>query len=902
MFSLRQFIWLCALLCSRVLASAATDPVLEFQWAVSGGGINADIGFAIAVDSAGNSYVTGNFDGISTFGSTTRTGAFDAFVAKLDNLGVLQWVRTIGGTNSDQGHAITVDTQGNCYVAGNFSGVVDFGGAVLTATDSGDIFVAKYNSAGQLQWARRAGSTTRFDTDQARGIAVDGSGNCYITGYIPEQAVFGSITTPPNAGGFDFYLAKYDSNGTIQWVQTAAEFASDRGLALALDPLGNVYVTGHFENTIAFGSSILTRVGKDDAFIVKYNSAGVVQWARSGGSSDLDEGRGIAVDKLGNAYVTGYFSKNAQFGSTTLTNFTGENSDMFIAKYDSAGAFQWARGIGGNDPEVGNAVAVDAAGNCYVAGKFVLGVLAKYNTSGTLQWVQSYEQLQPFASASAFGVGLDELGNCYITGSFNQSIRLGTTTLNALTSNNPAASDFYVAKLSFINHAPAFMKGSDQVVLEDSGLTMVTNWATNINPGSVNESGQALAFVLTNDNTNLFSVQPALDAKGTLTFAPATNANGQAQVSVVLLDNGGSANGGMDISITQTFNIVVTPVNDAPFAQSVLVSTDQNTSLSFTLPAFDADLDSLLFIFDSFPTNGQLSGVAPDLIYVPKVNYFGPDSFQFHVSDGSLVSTQATVRIIVNRVNQAPVADASATRTLVLSPNNTNALVLLDGSRSFDSDGDPLDYKWFFPGTNQLLATGVVALVELPLGTNAISLIVSDGMAISMTGIGVEVLTSAQAVARLVGIINSDISRSQPLVATLNAAIASIDRSNPAAAFNQLKAFQEKIHVQVEPLNPGLAAALIQTSQLVIDNLKEELAGRNGTRQMRLEHLSRTAEGRVRLQFTGPPGFIYAIEGSTNMMSWETLGAAVLHAGGTFEFEDPQASKLAARFYRISAQ
>ena len=693
MLCLRQFLWLCALVCFPVLASAASDPALDFQWAVSGGGVGIDLGFAIAVDSVGNSYVTGSFDGIATFGSTTRTGVFDAFVAKYDNQGVIQWVQTFGGPNLDQGHAIAVDTQGNCYVAGNFSGTVDFGGTVLTGADMGDIFVAKYNSNGQLQWARRAGSTTSLDMDQASGIAVDASGNCYVTGYIPSQATFGSITTPPAAGGFDYFLAKYDSAGTVQWVQTAAEFASDRGLALALDPSGNIYVTGHYENTIAFGSFTLTRVGKDDAFIVKYNSAGVVQWARSGGGTDLDEGRGIAVDKLGNAYVTGYFSKDAQFGSITLTNFTGDNPDMFIAKYNSSGNFQWARSIGGNDAEMGNAVAVDAAGNCYVAGIFGFGIVAKYDTSGALKWVQGYEQAQPFSSAEALGIGIDGFGNCFISGYFNRSIRLGTTTLTAMTGTDATASDFFVAKLSFINHAPTFTKGPDQIVLEDSGITVVTNWARNISPGSANESDQALSFVVTNDNTNLFSVQPALDSVGNLTFATAANANGQAQVNVVLVDSGGTANGGVDTSAPQTFQIQVEPVNDAPVAQSASFSTDENAMLPLTLSAFDVDGDPLTFILDSFPTNGILAGTAPDLTYAPNINYFGPDSFRFHVSDGSLVSTQATVSIIVNRVNHAPVADASATRTLVLSANNTNAIVVLDGSRSFDVDGDPLDYE-----------------------------------------------------------------------------------------------------------------------------------------------------------------------------------------------------------------
>jgi hypothetical protein len=135
-----------------------------------------------------------------------------------------------------------------------------------------------------------------------------------------------------------------------------------------------------------------------------------------------------------------------------------------------------------------------------------------------------------------------------------------------------------------------------------------------------------------------------------------------------------------------------------------------------------------------------------------------------------------------------------------------------------------LQYYWSLVGSNQPIATGIVAIVVLPVGTNSISLAVSDGAALSTNIIDVEVITTAQAVERLVATINSDVPRSDPLTASLYAAIASIERSNPTAAINQLQAFQNKVLAQLEPVDPEAAQALIQAAQEVIDTLNSGMA------------------------------------------------------------------------------
>ena len=172
--------------------------------------------------------------------------------------------------------------------------------------------------------------------------------------------------------------------------------------------------------------------------------------------------------------------------------------------------------------------------------------------------------------------------------------------------------------------------------------------------------------------------------------------------------------------------------------------------------------------------------------------------------------------------DRPPVADASATVPLVISPNGSNATVILDGSRSSDSDGDFLQYYWSEAGHS--LASGVVAVAVLPVGTHTILLVVNDGTLSDTNVISIEVITASEAVNRLAATLNSDVSRAQPLAAVLRAALASIDRSNPTSALNQLMAFQNQIRAQVAPIDATLAQMLIAAAQEIMDALSAPVA------------------------------------------------------------------------------
>ena len=259
-------------------------------------------------------------------------GNKNIFVLKLNTSGVFQWVKTYGGTLTDIGYGIAVDSSSNVHITGSFRGTVDFGGGDITsAASSSDIFVLKLNSSGVFQWVKTFGGTL---SGRGYGIAVDSSSNTYITGTFLGTVDFGggNITA---AVLIDTFVIKTNSSGVFQWVKTYGGSASEFGYRIAVDSSDNVYITGHFTGTLDFGGGNVTSVGNEDIFVLKLNSSGVFQWVKTYGDTSADFGYGIAVDSSSNVYITGYFVGTVDFGAGDITSAGA--GDIVVFKTNSSG-------------------------------------------------------------------------------------------------------------------------------------------------------------------------------------------------------------------------------------------------------------------------------------------------------------------------------------------------------------------------------------------------------------------------------------------------------------------------------------------------------------------------------------------------------------------------------------
>jgi uncharacterized repeat protein (TIGR01451 family) len=389
------------------------DPVLVYSTYLSGTGY--DEGFGIAVDTAGNAYVTGfteSTDFPTTAGAfqTTSGGGRDAFVTKLNSGGSGPvYSAYLGGSGLDEGLGIAVDTAGNAYVTG-LTQSTDFPTTAGAFQTFGGTFVTKVNPTGStLVYSTRFGD----GSSNANGIAVDAVGNAYVTG---------------QTGASHAFVAKFDPTGSALVYSTYLSGGNtEAGFGIAVDVAGNAYVTGYtassnFPTTVGavqptFGG------GFRNAFVTKLNptGSGFVYSTYLGGSND-DVGFGVAVDTAGNAYVTG------DAGSTDFPTTAGAfqptyggSEDAFVTKLNPAGsALVYSTYLGGSSQDLGLSIAVDTSGNAYVTG---FASSAEFPT--TLGAIQT-------TNNSGFVAKFDSTGSALVYsthfGGFNRGIALDTST------------------------------------------------------------------------------------------------------------------------------------------------------------------------------------------------------------------------------------------------------------------------------------------------------------------------------------------------------------------------------------------------------------------------------------------------------------------------------------------
>lgn len=444
MKKIASLIALCLMFCTGIMAQS-------FIYGKKGGSLGHDAGTAMVSDNNNNVYIAGYFADSIRFGNmkVTGLGVQDIFVVKLDPSGNAIWLKRFGGNKPDEAHAIAIDYAGNLYLTGFAASDTAYFDTVKVACVTKQIFVAKLNSNGDCIWSKQAGANN-YSEDIGKGIGVDTMGNVYVTGNFRGTANFGNgitVTSVLNPGfgspSVDAFTAKYNSSGVCQWVKTGGSYQDEYGNAIAVDKAGNAYVVGLFMNNAVFsGVTISAPAGRPDGFIATYGTAGTLTSLKKITSTDYEACKGITLDGQGHFYITGITDGNTLFDSIQIQN--NGNYDMFLAKYTINGTVRWVRTTQGDQWEEGRQVRCDAEGNVYIAGDFYAfgttpfppypfpGVgsfdilIAKYNRHGEFQWAQRGGSVQ---DDYAFAIATTDSGKVYFTGSYEDNLTLGNTYL-----------------------------------------------------------------------------------------------------------------------------------------------------------------------------------------------------------------------------------------------------------------------------------------------------------------------------------------------------------------------------------------------------------------------------------------------------------------------------------------
>lgn len=360
----------------------------------------------VATDDRGNVYITGYTN--SDLDGNTNAGGYDMFLVKYDGEGKKQWTRLLGTSGFENGHDVATDSSGSVYVTGMTEGNLDGN------TNAGyyDMFLVKYDSEGNKQWTRQLGTSSN---DDGNGVATDNDGNVYVTGTTHGQLGENGI-----ASNDDIYIVKYDSAGDRQWTRQLGSSENDWGSNVATDSVGNVYLTGVISGDLAGNIS----AGKDDSVIAKYSDEGDLLWNRQFGMSGYSYvWGGIATDSSGNIYVAG--------DTDTSGEDDGSDYDPLVVKYNSEGDQQWTRIYGTSGLGGIHGIAIDSTDNVYVTGG-TEGIMEgnvdesnrdlyiiKYNSEGVEQWMRQRSTAQSDYGAD---IAIDGSDTIYVVGVYSDGL------------------------------------------------------------------------------------------------------------------------------------------------------------------------------------------------------------------------------------------------------------------------------------------------------------------------------------------------------------------------------------------------------------------------------------------------------------------------------------------------
>lgn len=423
----------------------------EVGFAVNIGGPSIVESNTVAVDGSGNSFVAGRFYGELTLGDSVynSAGISDAYLAKLNSQGEVLWSVAFGGIGADECKAVAADNEGNSYVAGYLGSTgVTIQNETISSLGGYDVFVLKFNPEGNLLWARTYGSATN---DQAKAIAIDNDGNVTVAGYFQASMVVGASTLV-SASGLDAFVFKLNASGDPVWAAQAGGPGQTEARAVAIDPSGNTFLSGFFNGSeVSAGDLMETGEGLSDIFLVKYSAAGAVLDLKTYGSSGADASTSLMANSSGDVFMAGYFEGNVEIGTQTLVS--NGNLDMMVVKFDGSLNALWSQTVGSTGGDLIHDLAPTSDGGCFFTGLFYATVMAgdfelqgggtlvaRLNSSGQYNWAVRFANAG--LDLGGRGIAAHTQGAVTVSGSFNQPFEIGGSQVV-----NSGSTDGYVLRI-----------------------------------------------------------------------------------------------------------------------------------------------------------------------------------------------------------------------------------------------------------------------------------------------------------------------------------------------------------------------------------------------------------------------------------------------------------------------
>ncbi|MTI29761.1 hypothetical protein E1171_02960, partial [Cytophagales bacterium RKSG123] len=649
---------------------------------------------SIVLDEEGNFYITGSI-GSGSIGAVFGEGETNettmningSFVAKYSASQELLWVQQMEASTS---YAIDIDVSGNVYVSGTFFQEATFGVGQTNETTlsgiSGEIFIAKYDPNGNLLWAINEGGDND-DNPGGRALIVDDSGNIYLTGTFWGTVTFGEgepNETTLTSESSTFLLAKYDTDGSLIWIQKASSGSNHSGgKNIDLDEQGNVFITGNYFNSVTFGEGLSNETtlndGNESSFIVKFDNKGNFIWAIDpfiGGASDISGD--LKIDKTGSVLFAGSFTSTILLGEGTdreiqLSSVGSE--DIILAKYSSEGGFLWAKTAGSIEDDRGIGLAIDTNSNVFITGYYggeiQFGInerndttilnsgasdffVAKFSPSGEFIWVTSAGEEE---WDQGNDIEVDGQGNIYVTGFYRSNIIFGKDEPNETSLPIEGFNDIFFSKFQrSFNAQPEFEIIGEKSFQED----FIGNHSLEIHQINTpsDEIDQVVSYSISPDDSELveFSFN---QSTGILEISSVENKFGE-QTFLITSDDGEKEN----YSYSKELTIKIEPINDLPqiieLKNEISIPEDNSLEILLTdLVVTDVDND-YPSDFSLTVLDGENYSVTNNEI-TPALDFSGILNIPISVNDGMAESEIFQLSIEVLSVNDIPVITGIST-------------------------------------------------------------------------------------------------------------------------------------------------------------------------------------------------------------------------------------------------